>query len=615
MAWDTRVENAITGAAQRHGVDPNLLRTFARIESGGRPTARTGSYRGLFQLSQPEFSKWGGTGNIYDPDANANAAAQKLANESQAFKMKFGRDPQPNDLYMIHQQGQGGYAAHTANPNAPAWQNMASTAEGRAKGPGWAKQAIWGNVPSDVRGRYPGGVDSLTSQQFLDLWAEKVARMGGNAQPSAYMAANAANEVSKGGPMAAPIGGAPIAGGPVPLTPPSQRYSKLADALMAQAAGAQVNGWGDALRAFGGAALGYSLGNKADKQQQEYQGSLAKALMGASGNNDQLASTLIGSGDPQLVQQGVALKVAQAKPQALSSDIQEYQFAMNQRKQAGQPEIPYDAWIKEVKAKQADSGYGTNLYQYKTQDGKTVAFQTSKAGGRKDLELPEGAEYLPGIDYKDTGTEFVPVQKKTGQVAGPAIAKDVAGKERLEETGKAQGQAIADLPRVESNSDAILSMIDSVAGDPYLPSMTGAVQGRLPNLSGDAQRVQAKVDQLNGQAFLQAFSALKGGGAITEAEGAKATASLSRLQNMKVNDPDYGNAIKDFRNEVTRLRDLARRKAGVVSQQGLQQRIAQPAAAPAQAAAPSAPPMEGAKQAPDGHWYVEQNGQFFRVDN
>ena len=28
----------------------------------------------------------------------------------------------------------------------------------------------------------------------------------------------------------------------------------------------------------------------------------------------------------------------------------------------------------------------------------------------------------------------------------------------------------------------------------------------------------------------------------------------------------------------------------------------------------NAPPMEGAKKAPDGNWYVEKNGKFFRVD-
>ena len=71
MAW-----NDLFGRiGQETGVDPGVLSTFARIESGGNPRNQTGSYLGLFQLSQDEFRKHGGQGNIFDPVANANAAA------------------------------------------------------------------------------------------------------------------------------------------------------------------------------------------------------------------------------------------------------------------------------------------------------------------------------------------------------------------------------------------------------------------------------------------------------------------------------------------------------------------------------------------------------------
>ena len=179
MAASIEVQDAIDRAAKQYGVNPKLLSTFVKIESGGNPQAVTGSYRGLFQLSEPEFNKYGG-GNIYSAHDNAMAGAAKLKAESEQFAKQYGREPTALDLYMVHQQGPGGYAAHTSNPNAPAWQNMASTAEGRAKGEGWAKQAIWGNVPSDVRNKYPGGVDSLTSQQFMDIWRDKVARLSGD---------------------------------------------------------------------------------------------------------------------------------------------------------------------------------------------------------------------------------------------------------------------------------------------------------------------------------------------------------------------------------------------------------------------------------------------------
>jgi hypothetical protein len=179
-----QIEDAIQRAARAQGVDPARLRAFVMIESGGNPNNRTGSYRGLLQLSPQEFSKHGGQGSIFDVDANLNAGAIKLKAESADFERRYGRPPTAGEVYLQHQQGVGGAAAHLANPEKPAWQNMYSTAEGRQKGPGWARQAIWGNVPSDVRKQY-GSVDNITSGQFADLWNTKVARFGGdNSLPS-----------------------------------------------------------------------------------------------------------------------------------------------------------------------------------------------------------------------------------------------------------------------------------------------------------------------------------------------------------------------------------------------------------------------------------------------
>src|SRR3989304_8557283 len=56
---------------------------------------------------------------------------------------------------------------------------MAGTGEGRQKGAGWAKQAIWGNIPDDMKKRFPDGVESFPAQDFIGIWGEKVARWGG----------------------------------------------------------------------------------------------------------------------------------------------------------------------------------------------------------------------------------------------------------------------------------------------------------------------------------------------------------------------------------------------------------------------------------------------------
>ncbi|SRR5579883_1420080 len=172
------LDDLIAEAANAHAIDPDTLRRIIEFESGGHAAAANGSYRGLMQLSQPEFEKYGGGGDINDPRANIMAGAAKLAAERTLFRDRYGRDPTPTELYMIHQQGWGGAQAHIDNPDRPAWQNMASTAEGRVRGPDWAKQAIWGNIPADLRAQFPQGVDSLTSRDFLNLWNRKMAGQG-----------------------------------------------------------------------------------------------------------------------------------------------------------------------------------------------------------------------------------------------------------------------------------------------------------------------------------------------------------------------------------------------------------------------------------------------------
>ena len=159
--------------ARRVGIDPAWMRKIMRIESGGDPSQQTGSYKGLFQLSEKEFRRHGGSGSIFDPEQNTAAAANKLAQEKLNFKIKYDRDPTLKDIYMIHQQGEAGYAAHMANPDAPAWQNMLSTAEGKQKGAAWAKTAIWGNLSSEARAKY-GSVENVTSADFTGEWGGKI---------------------------------------------------------------------------------------------------------------------------------------------------------------------------------------------------------------------------------------------------------------------------------------------------------------------------------------------------------------------------------------------------------------------------------------------------------
>ena len=178
---DPAIASAVNQVSAETGMPADQLAVTTSIESNGNPRASTGSYKGLTQLSDDEFAKYGPPGgNIFDPHDNLLAGARKMQADTADFQKQYGRPPTPTDMYLIHQQGPAGFAAHMANPNAPAWQNMYSTGEGRQKGVDWAKAAIWGNIPQADKARF-GSVDNVTSADFMHLWDTKVT--GNTGQP------------------------------------------------------------------------------------------------------------------------------------------------------------------------------------------------------------------------------------------------------------------------------------------------------------------------------------------------------------------------------------------------------------------------------------------------
>jgi hypothetical protein len=71
----------------------------AKIESGFDSKQRTGSYIGLFQLSEYEFNKFG-SGQIRDPRDNAVAALQGHYRRH-SVEWVTHKKPTLSDLYLI----------------------------------------------------------------------------------------------------------------------------------------------------------------------------------------------------------------------------------------------------------------------------------------------------------------------------------------------------------------------------------------------------------------------------------------------------------------------------------------------------------------------------------
>lgn len=162
----------IRRASSAFGVDFNFMKAVAKIESDFNPKQRTGSYIGLFQLSNYEFKQYG-SGNITNPRDNAIAAAYKFATEALLFNSETGKKPTFSDLYLIHQQGWQGAAEHVSHPERVAWKSMCATDEGQEKGERWCKRAVWGNTLPAIKHIWKS-VDKLTSGAFVAMWQQRV---------------------------------------------------------------------------------------------------------------------------------------------------------------------------------------------------------------------------------------------------------------------------------------------------------------------------------------------------------------------------------------------------------------------------------------------------------
>jgi Transglycosylase SLT domain len=162
----------IRQAASLYNVDLAMMLSIAKVESNFNPRARTGSYKGLFQLSDDEFKKYG-DGSIWDARDNARAAAHMFLVQTEKFKWALGRYPDYAERYMVHQQGIEGAIEHYTHPERVAWQSMCATDEGVLKGEQWCRKSIWRNLSPEWKRTF-GSVEKVSSGDFVSLWAGRI---------------------------------------------------------------------------------------------------------------------------------------------------------------------------------------------------------------------------------------------------------------------------------------------------------------------------------------------------------------------------------------------------------------------------------------------------------
>lgn len=224
------------------------------------------------------------------------------------------------------------------------------------------------------------------------------------------------------------------------------------------------------------------------------------------------------------------------------------------------------AWQSYTKQRYAQKGQGIvnagggNLY-----DSETGKWLSAPGGGA------EGIAGLQPVWLQDeNGQPVLGQMTKDGKVIRSAIDKGltpVGPYQKSFETnrgakeGEAVGGAAGSLPVARQMAGNIAKQVNDLKSDTYLPNMLGPVNSRLPNLSGDSARVQGKIEQLRGDAFLSARQALKGGGAITDYEGQKAEQALARM-NQAQSVEDFNAALDEFNLHVQTGLAMLEQQAG-----------------------------------------------------
>lgn len=216
-------------------------------------------------------------------------------------------------------------------------------------------------------------------------------------------------------------------------------------------------------------------------------------------------------------------------------------------------------------------------------------FETVSGDQAAAMGLDPNAAYNVGPDGKITqiGGAGVTVnmggegQRMGGIPSGYTAVEDSSNPSGFRLEAIPGGPAAAEAQQVAgerasavAQADQILSSIDGILNDPALEGATGWMSWRQRIPGTESYRFGTRARQLEGQAFLQAFEALKGGGAITEIEGQKATQAIGRLDTAQSAE-DYRAALNDLRSVVNNAR--IRASGGTV-----QEPLAQPSEAQSQ---------------------------------
>lgn len=277
---------------------------------------------------------------------------------------------------------------------------------------------------------------------------------------------------------------------------------------------------------------------------------------------------MLSSMPPEMAQSLIMEKMFAPPKDPVKADWQTFggdMYNMNDIDSAtGKPRMTFDGQSPE----QVDAGKRTADRELRRQDGMMLGYADGSpemnnylVTGKPINEGGNEAGLQPFIGLDKDGNQVMLQPTKDGTVIQSKMPDGVTPDFSAMSFEKAQGTALGKgagetvvaatdaLPGVASMAKLVDQQVQDLKSDPYLPNMLGAIDSRLPNVSSDAARVQSRIDQLQGGAFLQARQLLKQGGQITDYEGGKAEAAFIRMSTAQ-NEVDFKAALDEFNDAV-----------------------------------------------------------------
>lgn len=219
--------------------------------------------------------------------------------------------------------------------------------------------------------------------------------------------------------------------------------------------------------------------------------------------------------------------------------------------------------------------YGTTVLTGRDGNGNVVPLQAGSGGDMVRSTLPDGITFDPGAMNAEraAGTKY----------------------------GAGTGQVAFDLPTIEAQTEFAVNNLNGLiyqtdqSGQPVMGQNGQPLPNRgmqeqfgtgwfglptgqtLPAIANtEKANFQARREQVQGQAFLQAVESLKGSGAISEIEGTKATQAILRAQTSQT-EAEFVRAIQEAIGIYERGLENARRQAaGTQFTNGATQQSGQP---------------------------------------